>query len=618
VCWLEQDFSSEWMQTMAAEMNLSETALVQTRAHGPPPTSVPSLCLGGKLHEPLDGTRRAILPADRLKATCGVNDNQRMQWRIERHPTPERSVMAQVSIFNDVIGPVMRGPSSSHCAAALRIGRLARDLMDGELTEVLVEFDRAGSLPTTHESQGSDMGLFGGLLGWDADDQRLPGSAQWLAEAGISLRIETVDVGDPHPNTYRLTLRNRREQHRLIAVSTGGGMIEVISIDDVPLHMDGGYHETLVWLPPHCQPQFHADEVLRHDQGDYVRSDHDQSDTVLWQVKGAGFVPVEEMQPIRVKRLAPVLPVPSRSGIRLPFTSCSEMLRNDAERHTPLWLLGVQYEQARGGFSEDEVLAKMLRIIDILKRSIQQGIAGTQYEDRVLGHQSGRFAELMRTGQLLDAGPLNRIVLYVTALMEVKSSMGVIVAAPTAGACAALPGAVIGMAEAMGKDDTEMAKAMLAAGLIGVFIATRWTFAAEVGGCQAEGGAAASMAAAALVTLAGGTRDQAVAAASLAFQSMLGLICDPIANRVEAPCLGKNVLAASNALASANMALADFDPLIPLDEVIDAAKAVAEKMPREHRCTSLGGLAVTPTSLAIEKRLAELKSAGGCGGCGCH
>ena len=77
------------------------------------------------------------------------------------------------SIFNEAIGPVMRGPSSSHCAAALRIGRLVLDLMDGDLQEVLVEFDPTGSLATTHESQGSDMGLFGGLLGWEADDERL-------------------------------------------------------------------------------------------------------------------------------------------------------------------------------------------------------------------------------------------------------------------------------------------------------------------------------------------------------------------------------------------------------------------------------------------------------------
>ncbi|MFM2141532.1 MAG: L-serine dehydratase, alpha chain [Verrucomicrobiota bacterium] len=527
--------------------------------------------------------------------------------------------MTPVSIFNDVIGPVMRGPSSSHCAAALRIGRLARDLMDGEISEVLVEFDRSGSLPTTHESQGSDMGLFGGLLGWDADDERLPNSAQALADAGIKLRIETVDVGDPHPNTYRLTLKNTRETHTLIAISTGGGMIEVIEIDGVLLHMDGGYHETLIWKSggdfsriqndsAKAETTFSEDEVIVHAL----------SDKQLIQVKAATFVPsvlLVPLGPLSVKKLSPVLPVPSRKNIHVPFTSCAAMLAHDGAQNTPLWRLAIEYERARGNFTEREVIDKMTDIVRILRKSIASGIAGTSYEDRVLHHQSGRFAEMMNAGRLLDGGALNRIILYVTALMEVKSSMGVIVAAPTAGACAALPGAVIAMAEAMSQDEEQMAKAMLAAGLIGVFIATRWTFAAEVGGCQAEGGAAACMAAAALVTLAGGTRDQAIAAASMAFQSMLGLICDPIANRVEAPCLGKNVMAASNALSCANMALAGYDPLIPLDEVIDAAKAVAERMPREHRCTSLGGLAVTPTSLEIEKRLSGLKK--GCGSCSC-
>ena len=193
----------------------------------------------------------------------------------------------------------------------------------------------------------------------------------------------------------------------------------------------------------------------------------------------------------------------------------------------------------------------------------------------MLGHQSGGFERLMREGRLLNGGALNRTVLYVTALMEVKSAMGVIVAAPTAGACAALPAACIAVAEEMGLSEEDMAKAMLAAGLVGVFITSQWTFAAEVGGCQAEGGSAAAMAAAALVSLAGGTLSQSVAASSLALQSMLGLICDPVAGRVEAPCLGKNVLAASNALSCANMALANFDPLIPFDEVVDAARRVA-------------------------------------------
>jgi len=514
--------------------------------------------------------------------------------------------MSVVSIFNDVIGPVMRGPSSSHCAAALRIGRLARDLMDGEITDVLVEFDSGGSLPTTHDSQGSDMGLFGGLLGWEADDERLPESALALEAAGIQLRIVTVDAGDPHPNTYRLTLTNPREQHSLIAISTGGGMMEVLSIDGVPMSMDGGYHETLIQLPPGAAPDFTGDEVIVHDtpQGRLI------------QVKADHFISPGDASALSIKRLSPVLPVPTRKSMSVPFTSCADMLALDGGRNTPLWKLAVQYEMARGHFTEGEVMDRMIHLVRILRRSIANGISGTRYEDRVLGHQSGRFQELMHAGRLLDGGALNRIVLYVTALMEVKSSMGVIVAAPTAGACAALPGAVIAMGEAMDLSEEDMARAMLASGLIGVFIATRWTFAAEVGGCQAEGGSAAAMAAAALVTLAEGTRDQAVAAASLAFQSMLGLICDPIANRVEAPCLGKNVMAASNALSCANMALADFDPLIPLDQVIDAAKAVAAMMPREHRCTSLGGLAVTPASLAIEERLAGLKKKS-CGTCSC-
>ncbi len=518
-----------------------------------------------------------------------------------------------VSIFNDVIGPVMRGPSSSHCAAALRIGRLARDLMDGDIQDVLVEFDRNGSLPTTHESQGSDMGLFGGLLGWDAADERLPGSPQALRASGVRIRIETVDAGDVHPNTYRLTLQNARDRHTLVAISTGGGMMEVIALDGFPLSLFGDYHETLLWLDGDGR-------AVAQRAGEVVEVDevllHETKGRQLVEVKAARFLTDETVTVLcalasirEVKRLSPVLPVTSHKGMSVPFSSCADMLRYDAGQNTPLGKLAGVYEQARGNLTETEILSKMVEIVRILRRSIQQGIAGTHYEDRVLGYQCGKFNTLMASGGLLDGGALNRIVLYVSALMEVKSAMGVIVAAPTAGACAALPGAVLALAEEMKLPEEQMAQALLASGIIGAFIATRWTFAAEVGGCQAEGGSAAAMAAAALVTLANGTLHQAVAAASLAFQSMLGLICDPIANRVEAPCLGKNVLAASNALACANMALADYDPVIPFDEVVETAQRVANQMPRELRCTALGGLSITPTSKAIEQRLEARKSA---------
>lgn len=514
-----------------------------------------------------------------------------------------------VSIFNDVIGPVMRGPSSSHCAAALRIGRLAHDLMDGKFDSVLVEFDRQGSLPTTHDTQGSDMGLFGGLMGWDAADERLPDSMATLRKSGVDIRIETVDLGDPHPNTYRLTLRNAVETHRLIAISTGGGMMEVISLDGLPVSLGGDYFETLIWVD---QAATQIAEKLSSCHPRSVVVLHQVETGSLIQVKAGEFVNSGELNTLagvrKIRRLHPVLPVLSRPGLTVPFTSCREMLALEADRGRPLWQVAVDYERQRGQLSESEVLDKMLEIIRILRRSITSGVAGTHYEDRVLDYQCGKFRDMLDAGRLLDAGALNRIILYVTALMEVKSSMGVIVAAPTAGACAALPGAIIGMAEAMQLDELDMAKAMLASGLIGVFIASAWTFAAEVGGCQAEGGAASSMAAAALVTLAGGSLEQATAAASMALQSMIGLICDPVANRVEVPCLGKNIMAAANALSCANTALAGYDPLIPLDEVIETAKRVAGQMPRELRCTALGGLSITPTSLALEEKLASKRA----------
>lgn len=516
-----------------------------------------------------------------------------------------------VSIFNDVIGPVMRGPSSSHCAAALRIGRLARDLVGGDVDDLLVEFDRHGSLPTTHETQGSDMGLFGGLLGWDADDERLPGSPQFLRDAGVRIRVETVDTGDPHPNTYRLTLQNARERRSLVAISTGGGIIEVIAVDGFKVSVFGDYHETLVWvegsgreLAQRLGVLLDADEVLLHESADgqlvEVKSQTPASDQLIAELRK---MPGAQA----VKRLAPVLPVLSRKGMSVPFTTCAEMLRHDAGRNTPLWQLAIQYEMARGNLTAAEVLAKMVEIVRILRGSIRQGIAGTQYADRILGHQAGAFQAKMDAGQLLAAGVLNRAVLYVTALMEVKSAMGAIVAAPTAGACAALPGVCLAVADEMGLSEEAAAKALLASGLIGAFIATRWTFAAEVGGCQAEGGSASSMAAAALVTLAEGTLSQAVAAASMAFQSVLGLICDPVANRVEVPCLGKNVMAAGNAIACANMALADYDPVIPLDEVIETAQRVGGQLPRELRCTAMGGLSITTASKIIERRLAACR-----------
>lgn len=512
------------------------------------------------------------------------------------------------SIFNDVIGPVMRGPSSSHCAASLRIARLCRDLMDGNIADILIEFDPNGSLATTHKSQGSDMGLFGGFMGWEAYDERLPESENHLAASGIKYTISILDIGADHPNTYKITLKNNRETRMLTAISTGGGMIEVISIDGLPVSMAGDYFETLVY----CKEPETVMAFLRSAISFDDLQLHEGPSSFI-EIKSQAFISpaaLEELSQLEgvlfIRQLQPVLPIGARKNMTVPFISCAEMLEYNKDKNKSLWELAVDYEMARGNISADEVFEKMRKIVRIMEAAIEHGLQGTSYKDRILGSQSPQFREKMNSGQLVGGDMNNRIIMYTSAMMEVKSSMGVIVAAPTAGSCGALPGALIGTAHSLEVSEDDLVKAMLSAGLIGVFIAAHATFAAEVGGCMAETGSGGGMAAAALVEMKGGTLQQSIAAASLALQNSLGLICDPVGNRVEAPCLGRNVMAATNAVSCANMALSNYEHLIPLDEVIETMKAVGDQIHHTLRCTNLGGLSITNTAKKIEAMLEEV------------
>ena len=509
------------------------------------------------------------------------------------------------SIFNDVIGPVMRGPSSSHCAASQRIGKLCRDLMHGNITDILIELDPNGSLADTHTGQGSDMGLFGGFLGWEADDERLPDSKFHIAEAGIKVQFAVRDINAKHLNTYHITLTNAGETRTVTAISTGGGMIEIIAIDGIEVSMMGDFYETLIYcttpekIVALINQEMLYDHLIVHDGNpDFI------------EIKAQRF-PDESLQEqltcmndvMSVKKLSPALPVLSRKDIKVPFTTCNEMLEYNENKNLSLLQLAVLYESERGNISEQEIFEQMKKIVRILKDSIASGLGGTHYADRLLGSQSVNFKNQLQNKQLIETGALNNVVMYVSALMEVKSSMGVIVAAPTAGSCGTLPGAVIGTADFLEVLEDEIVKAMLVAGIIGIFIATQSTFAGEVAGCGVEYGSGGSMAAAAIVYLGKGTLAQSIAAASLVLQSTLGMTCTPIANRVEAPCLGNNVMAATNAITFANMALAGYDELIPLDESIETMYKIGMAIPHQFKCTNLDGLCATKTAKILEAKL---------------
>ncbi len=509
------------------------------------------------------------------------------------------------SIFNDVVGPVMRGPSSSHSAAALRIGRMCFDLVDGTPDVVVVTYDRNDALATTHESQGSDMGIKGGLLGFTADDPRLLHIDKHLATAGVETRFEVIDTGKNIPNLYRIRLQKGQEVIMVEAVSTGGGMFRLIRLNKTEVSMEGDCYETLVWSKD--------PEVLKKisESADWAWKSllHSGQESMLelksLKPAGADWISKTNAQPevLRLRQLEPVLPILSTGQDHAPFSSCKEMLQYRESSPGDPWEVVLAYESARGGIPREEVRMRMEQLYRIMRAAVETGLKGTHYPDRLLGPQSTAYQAELARGKLSRDDTLHRVIMYVSAIMEVKSSMGVIVAAPTAGSCGTFPGAVLGLADSMGLKDEQVVDALLTGSLVGLFIAASSTFSAEIGGCQAECGSAAGMAAAALVTLMGGTLEQSMGSASMALQNSLGMICDPVAARVEAPCLGKNVSAAANALSCANMIMAGYDPLIPLDEVIETMDQVGKSLPRELRCTALGGLSLTPTARKLEKRL---------------
>ena len=516
------------------------------------------------------------------------------------------------SIFNDVIGPVMRGPSSSHTAASHRIGTLIRQICSPENGKILVEFDRKGSLATTYEGQGSAMGLICGLLGVSILDPAVIRYKELAKERNLNIEFVVTDYKASHPNTYKIQVESdKQEQFRFIAISTGGGMFELNRINGFEVTIRGDYFETLI-----CCDSTSVDDIQQlllllksrtiHSEIELFRKGETN---FLINIKSRESLLANVNQLISdfkdlswIRQTDPVLPILSGVKQKLPFETVGEMMMLAEKNGYDLAELAILYESARAGIDSPKVISLMRDIVLHIQNSIQEGLNETIYADRILGHQCHMILEAEKRNRIIK-NPINTIIAYVTALMETKSSMGIIVAAPTAGSSGLLGGAIFGLAEGFTGDIERITKAFLAGGLIGVFIADKYTFAAEEGGCQVECGAASGMAAAGLVQLMGGTAREAIDAASMALQNLLGLVCDPVADRVEVPCLGKNILGAMNALSSANMSLAGFDPVIPLDEVIDAMKSVGDALPSSLCCTGCGGLSVTPTALKLHQGL---------------
>lgn len=537
------------------------------------------------------------------------------------------------SIFNEVIGPVMIGPSSSHTAAPSRIGHLARQLSGSTLTRVTVTFEKNGSFATTYRGQKSDQGLAAGLMGMSPHDPRLSDALSSIEQAGIDLTFEVKSFEVTHPNVVYLNMRNQQGECVTVkALSTGGGRVEISEINGCAVYLAGDYYELVVMVEgerPFSLEQQRSKigriltgaGVVLH--GSFVSDNGKVGDKrrAVIVVHMREKLSVELMDFIQmscgkvlVRNLVPVMPVMASEKCEVPYTRAEKMLEwCSLHGDIPLWKAAVMYESARAGLEENTVIAMMTDIAEVMESAIATGLAGDFFMRGFLTPSAGTLYAALNQQKFIPTGMLNMATVMAVAVMELNSSMGRVVAAPTAGSCGVLPAAVFSALDALAvphKDRKERAaKALLSAGLIGVFISEQSTFATEVCGCQAECGSAASMAAAALVDMAGGSALDACNAAALAMQNSLGLTCDPVAEQVEIPCIGRNVSAVSNAVSSANLAMFGFKGNLPLDDVICAMWEVGHTLPDTLRCTGKGGLCTTPSGKRIKKEVDTIRFA---------
>lgn len=513
------------------------------------------------------------------------------------------------SIFNDVIGPIMRGPSSSHVAGAARIGALIRQSQGDGIEAVQVYFDPNGSLAESYDGHGSDIGFVSGLLGIELTDPSVPLACEIAQEKGPKVEFIIKEYGAEHPNNYRIAVQGKHESHTWDAISVGGGMVKIELFDNFAVSIEGGYFECLITINDKKQLENSLEYVktLLPIFEEITTTTHENK--ALISLKTAVALSSTDMEALKnieglssLVCMEPILPTRAKAQCVLPFLTGAELLEYSKTHKMEFWELATLYESIRGNSTQEAVFEQMSRLVAIMEQCIEEGLAGTVYKDRILGAQASQISDASQKNLLIPGDLHNCIIKYITAIMEVKSAMGVIVAAPTAGSCGGLPGTLIGTAQTLKLSRDTLVKGMLAAGLIGVFVAENATFAAEVAGCQVECGAGSGMAAAGLVQMMHGSVEQCIDAASMALQNITGLACDPVANRVEVPCLGKNVMCGLNAVACANMTLAGFDKVVPLDETIAAIYDIGLKLPLELRCT-WGGLGKTKASGIIRKNL---------------
>ena len=525
--------------------------------------------------------------------------------------------------LTDVIGPIMVGPSSSHTAGALRIAYMARRLCLAE--PKTVEFRLLGSFAHTLTGHGTDKALVAGMLGLATDDLRIRDSFDLAREAGLAFSFVTLpDAEYDHPNTIDVRIVDAAGNAMDVrGESIGGGAAVIRKIDDIDVRITGESASIVVrqrdekGVLAHIAQSISDEGVNIATTRMYRERKGDTAYTVLETDQAVGAeakAAIEDHPAIYDVR---IIPGDARADVeRVAVPDVAAALQRFAELDFGNGAALLAYCEEHGAtlseafLAREAALAASLGYADGAAAYLREALAVMRCAARrpidealpsmggLIGGEARKLADLHERGGELCDDQLSCAIAYAMAVLETNASMGRIVAAPTAGSAGVLPGVLLALQRTRGYDDDDLAHGLAAAAAIGYLITRNATVSGAEGGCQAEVGSAAAMAAAASVELMGGTPAQCFAAASNALTNMMGLVCDPIAGLVEEPCQKRNAAGAAVALVSAQIALAGIGNLVDFDQTVEAMRKVGRSLPFELRESALGGIAAAPTACA--------------------
>ncbi|WP_194747363.1 L-serine ammonia-lyase, iron-sulfur-dependent, subunit alpha [Staphylococcus chromogenes] len=285
------------------------------------------------------------------------------------------------------------------------------------------------------------------------------------------------------------------------------------------------------------------------------------------------------------------------------YKNVKELIAKCEAENKAIYEVMMEQEMSVTGLSKEEVYAHMNRNLETMEKAVEEGIQGVTSKTGLTGGDAVLMKQYIESGKAIAGYTLLDAVSKAVATNEVNAAMGKICATPTAGSAGVVPGVLFALKDKLQLSRTDMLNFLLTSGAFGFVVANNASISGAAGGCQAEVGSAAAMAAAAVVEAAGGTPQQSAEGFAICMKNMLGLVCDPVAGLVEVPCVKRNAAGASNAIVSADMALAGIESRIPTDEIIDAMYRIGQTMPSALRETGRGGLAGTPTGQRLKQQI---------------